>query len=201
MERIEDKIICLSLNSVWYPTGYKRVRDAICNLYNENFLGLDIEYERNDFTRLRSIKAFGWKDWVSLPVRSFDFSIGSPTLRIRVPTVIVSKNFSKNPFKEIRFSKKGVFLRDNGICQYTNKKIKKRRLSIDHVIPTCLGGENTWENVVLCDMSINLKKGAKNLEETDFKLIKPPKAPLIVPVSHSIKNIFHLDWSHFVLNR
>lgn len=201
MEKIENRQVCLSLNSVWYPIGYKRVRDAICNLYTENFLALDIQYENDNFTNLRSINIFGWKDWVKLPIRSSDFSIGSPRLRIRVPTVIVSKNFSKNPFKEIRFSKKGVFLRDDGVCQYTNKKISKKNLSVDHVVPTSAGGENSWENVVLCDKSVNSEKGSKFLEETDFKLIKNPKPPLMMPASHGIKNVFHLDWSHFLLNK
>lgn len=201
MNGIENRLVCLSLNSVWYPIGYKRVRDAISNLFSGNFLALDIQYADTGFSNLKSITPLAWEKWVELPVRGHDFSISSPTLRVRVPTVIVSKNFSKVPFTETKFSKKGIFTRDKGVCQYSNKVLKKTDVSIDHVIPRYLGGENSWENAVICHKELNSRKGIKTIDEAGLKLIKEPREPLMASAMNSINDIFHLDWQHFLINK
>lgn len=52
---------------------------------------------------------------------------------------------------------------------------QKKRLTIDHVIPRCRGGEDTWENLVVACSSCNTKKGSIPLEQTGMKLIKKPR--------------------------
>ena len=51
-------------------------------------------------------------------------------------------------------------------------------LTIDHVIPRCKGGGDTWENLVVACSSCNTKKGSMLLEQTNMKLIRKPRAPV-----------------------
>src|SRR5580704_9372415 len=101
---ILDKPIVLALNSAWQVIGHRTVRQAIVALTggdreNPPAVGLDIAYPRVDegwdFDRPVYLNPVRWDAWITLPVRDFDFSISSATLRIRVPTVIIATQFSR----------------------------------------------------------------------------------------------------------
>lgn len=68
-----------------------------------------------------------------------------------------------------------IYKRDDYECQYCGSKYD---LTIDHVIPRSKGGDDTWENLVACCSSCNLKKGDKLLKETTMVLRKIPEAPI-----------------------
>ena len=53
-----------------------------------------------------------------------------------------------------------IYESDEHTCQYCGSK---KHLSIDHVIPRCRGGEDTWENLVVACSSCNVKKGSTPL--------------------------------------
>lgn len=198
--RIENKLICLNLNSSWQPIGYKTVKDSICDLVGGDFLALDIQYEEGDFSKPTNITPMDWENWISLPIREFDFEISSTKLTVRVPTVLVSKNFATMPLKRMKLSKDNIWKRDNGICQYSNKALKKEDASVDHVMPKCRGGGEGWENLVLCHKDINRMKGKLTPKEAGLKLKKLPKEPLPVPAGLLIKYFNHFDWKHFFIN-
>jgi hypothetical protein len=42
-----------------------------------------------------------WVEWITLPIRSWDLTINSPNVKIRVPTVIIATNFNKMPVKPV----------------------------------------------------------------------------------------------------
>ena len=67
-----------------------------------------------------------------------------------------------------------IYKRDGYTCQYCGAKT---RLTIDHVIPRCRGGGDTWENLVVACSSCNTKKGNTLLEQTGMKLVRQPRAP------------------------
>lgn len=92
--------------------------------------------------------------------------------------VIRLLDYVKVPLSKImshRPSKTMIYKRDNNSCQYCGST---RNLTIDHVIPKCRGGQDTWENLVVACCSCNTKKGNMLLEQTGMKLRKKPKAPL-----------------------
>lgn len=92
--------------------------------------------------------------------------------------VIRLLDYVKVPLSKImshRPSKTMIYKRDNNSCQYCGST---RNLTIDHVIPKCRGGQDTWENLVVACCSCNTKKGNTLLEQTGMKLRKKPKAPL-----------------------
>lgn len=210
MDGIENKVICLCLNSAWQPIGFKSVKDSISSLTSSlnksglpAFLALDIEYEKlgedeYNFQNPVSMTPLAWDKWIGLCVRAFDFSISTVNLKIRVPTVIVSSNFSKMPMKTSKLNRKGIWNRDKGVCQYSGKKLSKDQATVDHIIPKKRGGKDTWDNMVLCDKKINFKKGSHFNHEVGLKLIKLPIEPNSIPISN-ILPFHHGDWSHFFL--
>jgi len=91
--------------------------------------------------------------------------------------VIRLLNYVKIPFSKIIANKPSramIYKRDNDTCQYCGATT---RLTIDHVIPRCRGGQDTWENLVVACSSCNTKKGNTLLEQTGMKLTRVPKAP------------------------
>ena len=67
-----------------------------------------------------------------------------------------------------------IYKRDDYECQYCGTK---ENLTIDHVIPRSKGGKDTWDNLVACCTSCNVKKGSKSLKDANMKLRKIPHAP------------------------
>ena len=94
--------------------------------------------------------------------------------RYILPLVIKLRGYIPIPYNGVVYTRKNVFLRDNYICQYCRKS---NNLTIDHVIPTSRGGEDSWENVVTCCVRCNNKKGDKLTEEANMKLVSIPYKP------------------------
>jgi len=87
-------------------------------------------------------------------------------------------NYVKIPFSYGRSdypTRALIYKRDDYECQYCGSK---QDLTIDHVIPRSRGGQDTWENLVACCTSCNLKKGSKLLKETNMVLKNIPQAPV-----------------------
>ena len=211
MNTVANKLICLNLNASWQPVGFKTVKDAIVDLCGSESNGkpstmaLDIEYELDEngqpiFDEAKSMNPVSWDEWMMLPIRPWDLAINSPTRSIRVPTVIIATNFNKMPIKSFKGkpSKDGIWNRDQGICQYTGKKLSKDQSTIDHVIPRSKGGQDTWTNMVVCDKTLNSKKGNKLNSEMGLKLRKDPIEPNPMPVSALIREAKHHTWKHFL---
>lgn len=212
MESLIEKRIVLNLNSVWQAIGIKTVRQAIKDMNGGEdgstppALAMNIEYAAKedgttDFESVVAMYPVPWKDWINLPVRDFDLSVSSPNMKIRVPTVIMSPNFSEMKIKQQKPTKTAIYERDGGIDQYTGKPVSRRHATVDHVIPKSKGGKDTWENLVLAEDRINFAKGDKFNEEIGYRLIRKPKAPAPIPISATIREARHIDWEHFLIKR
>ena len=212
MNNVANKLICLNLNANWQPVGFKTVKDAIVDLCGcdsngkPTSLALDIDYEIDAngdpiLGEPKSMNPVSWTDWMSLPVRSWDLSINTPTMMIRVPTVIIATNFNKMPVKNFKGkpSKDAIYNRDGGVCQYTGKKVDRHSATVDHVVPRSKGGEDSWTNLVLCSKEVNAKKGNRMNSELGLKLLKQPVIPQPVPMYALIKDAKHIDWNHFLI--
>ena len=115
-------------------------------------------------------------------LEEYDYYISSPSTRIKFPAVIVFKNSKKGKYqRSIRFSRRNVWIRDEGKCQYCINDVSFSTFTIDHIIPKTAGGKTVWENVVTCCYDCNQKKGEKSLKEVNFKLFKIPKKPIKLP--------------------
>lgn len=108
--------------------------------------------------------------------------IGTPQGRIQFPVTVrfVTGIFTgkiKKLKKASKPSKKMLWYRDNGMCQYCRKKLKLSDSTIDHVIAKSKGGRNTWQNLVIACVKCNQKKGNRHPRDCNMKLIKSPSPP------------------------
>lgn len=102
-------------------------------------------------------------------VESYDREVHSPSLDMKIPSVIALKQYVKQgafpPFT--RFN---VFLRDRFACQYCSSG---ENLTFDHVIPRRLGGKTTWENIASACAPCNMKKGGRTPKQARMKQVSP----------------------------
>lgn len=210
---IVNKAICLNLNANWQPIGFKTVKDAITDLFGGDTngkptsLALDIDYELDEngdpiMSNAKTMNPVNWIEWTTLPIRSWDLTISSVNKIYRVPTVIIATNYSKMPVKYFKGkpSKDAIYNRDNGICQYSGKRVDRHSATVDHIVPRSKGGSDSWNNLVLCSKDINSKKGNKTNSEAGLILLKTPITPQPIPVYALIKEAKHEDWKHFLMN-
>lgn len=123
-------------------------------------------------------------------LEEYDHEIRSPSISIRAPAVVLFKNsyVGKKYKNSIRFSRKNVWLRDEGKCQYCQRSVSFSTFTIDHVVPKTAGGQTTWTNVVTCCYSCNQKKGNKSVKDVGFKLFNIPKKPNRLPYTQEISD-------------
>ena len=112
MRDIAHKAIVLKLNRNWKPVGIGLVWRTICDLITGVVAAVDIGYAikkdgEPDFDGEKEyVNPVGWDDWVKLPVRPWDLCIHSAHMTIRVPTVVITKNYAKIPEKKFTGSPK-----------------------------------------------------------------------------------------------
>lgn len=206
MDNIVNKALTLKLNSAWQPVGYGLVKDAIIDLVGgESVEALDIQYSLNDdgtpnFNEAPVLNPVGWDEWKNLPVRSYDLVVHSPRLTIRAPTIVIARNYNRMPMKTWKGkpSKEAIFIRDGGKCQYTGKKLDRKEMSVDHVLPTSRGGGNDWTNLVSTSKELNSKKGNSLNSEIGLTLLRQPMTPRPMPISQLLREVRHPDWRIFI---
>ena len=210
MNDIINKNIVLKLNKSWQPLTQSTVGRALVDLAGGiSAMALDLQYEVDDegnpIGDPISMIPVDWDTWITLPVRSYDLYVtyAGGNKRMRVPTVIIAKNFNKMPVKRFRGkpSKDAIWHRDGGIDQYTGLPLKREHATIDHVLPQSKGGRDTWENLVTTHKDINSKKGNNLNEEIGLKLIRKPTVPSPVPLSLLINEVRHRDWKPFIIQK
>ena len=131
-------------------------------------------------------------------VAEYDDYVSSPTTRIRIPSVVVLKDYIV-PQKRVAFTRFNLFLRDEFKCQYCGSR---GDLTFDHVVPRASGGVTSWENVVAACSPCNLKKAAKSLRNSGLSLQRKPRQPQ----AEELKNIgrkfppnhLHESWMDFL---
>ena len=93
-------------------------------------------------------------------IESYEQKVHSPSITFKLPSVVALKDYVMLQRKPA-FTRFNVFLRDNFTCQYCHERFQTNELTFDHLIPRCLNGKTSWDNVVSACMTCNLKKGRK----------------------------------------
>ena len=131
-------------------------------------------------------------------VAEYDAVVRSPTTTIRIPSVVVLKDYVK-PQKRVAFTRFNLFLRDEFCCQYCGAR---GDLTFDHVIPRASGGVTSWQNVVAACSRCNLRKGAKSLSQAGMNLRKPIRQPAAEQLRNLGRkfppNYLHDTWVDFL---
>jgi 5-methylcytosine-specific restriction endonuclease McrA len=128
-------------------------------------------------------------------------TISTPSFQIAVPEVIMLTEFSRFPPRQVKFSRRNIYVRDNHTCQYCGVMPPRDELTIDHVIPRSRGGQSLWENVVLACMRCNMKKGSRLPNEAGLKLLTEPHKPHWLACSNfNVRPIANSLWQKFIDN-
>ncbi|HYG78369.1 MAG TPA: HNH endonuclease [Planctomycetota bacterium] len=158
----------LVLNRSWVAVNVATVRRALTLVYQDvaRIVAPD-DYCTYDF-----------EGWVEATQAAKDgLRIHTNSMSFGVPEVIVLNVFNGRFSKEVRFSRRNIFERDENTCQYCKKKFDRSELTLDHVIPRSRGGTSTWQNIVLACIKCNMRKGDRLLSEINMKLLRKPVKP------------------------
>lgn len=187
------KSTVLVLNRNWQAIHVKTPAEAFCMMASGAATGLDVQGED-------SMIPVRWDEWLKLPVREDDTAVNTPRGAVRVPTVLVAANYAKVPICRPRFGARGIWERDDGVCQYTGRKLKPGEGNIDHVIPRSRGGDSSWVNCVLSHREVNEKKADRLPQEAGLRLLRHPSVPRALPASALIRNHHGIrDWQRFLV--
>ena len=131
-------------------------------------------------------------------VSEYDRRVRSPSLSIRLPSVIALKEYVAPP-KRPAFTRFNLFLRDGFRCQYCGAGDD---LTFDHVVPRSRGGRTRWDNVVAACAQCNLKKANRLPEEAGMFPRTPPEEPTVWELHHAGRrfppNFLHESWVDFL---
>jgi 5-methylcytosine-specific restriction endonuclease McrA len=187
-----SKDIVLVLNKNWQAINITTPSEALSMMYCDSATGLNIK-GKDDMVPLK------WKEWLTLICDENDTFVKTIQGNIKIPKIIILCKYDKVPKKRPKLTRKGIWLRDEGVCQYTGKKINPNDGNIDHVIPKSRGGKTDWTNCVLAHKKVNAKKADKTPEEAGLKLIRQPYIPKELPVSFYITNKYDIqEWRIFL---
>lgn len=90
--------------------------------------------------------------------------------------VIRLVEYVKIPYQKLinRPTRNLIYKRDGYTCAYCGAK---ENLTIDHILPSSRGGQDTWENLVTACGKCNTLKGNKTPQESNMILKITPKVP------------------------
>jgi len=151
----------LKLNAGYVPIGVYTWQEAICDWYRGKVEIIET-YEDKVLHAGYDRHLNTWKTAMEMPAV------------VKLITFVTPK---KNMKFYQPFTRKNIFIRDDGMCQFCGKKLTMKTLTLDHVIPRAKGGATSWTNIVCACMKCNTVKGSKTLEESGMKLIQKPFAP------------------------
>ncbi len=189
----------LVLNRQYMAVHVVNVRRAFGLLVNCLAEVIHIEngqYANYDFESWREISelraAFKEKspdeDWI----RSVNFEVC-------VPRVLRLLHYDRLPRQRVRLNRRNIFARDANQCQYCGQHFPTSELSLDHIVPTCRGGEASWENLVCACVKCNVRKGGRTPQEAHMKLIRPPVRPKRSPLlAVKLGNPKYASWKTFL---
>jgi 5-methylcytosine-specific restriction endonuclease McrA len=166
---------------------------------NSGFIPIDVVSEKEAICLLWQNKCFSVVETARV--------MRSPSITIKVPSVISLIGYNAFPKKKVGFSKLNVIYRDDMVCQYCGKKFNMNDLTVDHVIPrsrwpkemrTHKRNWSRWDNCVCSCKWCNNAKGNSLLGELGWKLLRQPYEPKYLPhIVVSFKKAEAAGWLPF----
>ncbi|MGQ0503984.1 MAG: HNH endonuclease [Myxococcaceae bacterium] len=131
-----------------------------------------------------------------------DRFVRSVTLEFRMPSVIRFLKIIKGGKRAIKFSRENVYARDSARCQYCALKVTRSEATYDHVVPRALGGITSWDNVVICCVPCNQRKGGRTPLQAGMRLlskpVKPKKLPETVRITFTYEKGMPPSWRSYL---
>ncbi len=131
-----------------------------------------------------------WEGKVEVIEQYEDRTVRSVTLEIKVPSIIRFLRRIRDHKRAVKFSRENVYARDHGRCQYCGRRLARPEATYDHVLPCSRGGQTRWENVVICCVPCNQRKGGRTPEEAGMQLRSIPVKPKSLPEALRLTFLF-----------
>jgi len=171
------KFRVLVLNRLWQPVnivGTQRAFSLLLQDHAQVINTLDTSYRMMDCAE--------WLDYSENEVAEDDEAfVQTVRMRIRVPKVLLLREYAQLPVQEVKFTRENLFDRDNYRCQYCGNIYEARELNMDHVIPRDKGGRTSWENIVTSCIKCNSRKANRLPHQASMHLIRKPERPRMRP--------------------
>jgi 5-methylcytosine-specific restriction endonuclease McrA len=178
----------LVLNRAFFPVHVTTARRGLCLLYAGLAQAINAQYEM-----------FDYPSWSALSVGEGDEAVGLVGRAMKVPRVLVLVAYDRVPRRTVRFSRRNVFIRDGGTCQYCGRAFPTSELNLDHVIPRSRGGKTAWDNIVCSCVPCNKRKGGNPPEQAGMRLVSNPAPPRWSPrYAFSLRGPIHREWVPFL---
>ena len=130
-------------------------------------------------------------------VAEYDAWARSPSLRVRLPSVVALKRYQHRA-RKVAFTRFNVFLRDRFTCQYCGAVLPASRLTFDHVVPRSRGGRTCWTNVVTACEPCNTRK-ANALAPRPLRSPKEPTPRELMSARRAFPpNHLHESWLDYL---
>lgn len=160
-------------------------------LLNNNYQIIAFISERKAIKLLLKDKAEVLSIWDGHKIYSGNGFINHPA------TLKMKYHISLNPTK-LTFSRKLILRRDKYTCGYCAKKYSIGNLTIDHILPKSLGGENSFINCVAACLPCNRKKRNRTPEQAGMVLKIVPSIPNKYLCYFPDEINWHNDWLFFI---
>lgn len=185
----------LVLNRLWQPVNIVGVKRGFSLLMQAHAQAID--------TAEGLFRILDAEQWISYslehpPTRAVD-TIQTVRMTLRIPSVLLLRNFDRVPGKEVKFNRRSIFERDGFVCQYCGQRHAEDELNLDHVIPRDQGGKTSWENIVTSCIRCNTSKANRMPHQAGMRLPKMPARPRWRPFTSVINSAEpEPDWHYFL---
>ncbi len=165
---------------------FKQIAEIV-SLEDSNYVSYDFDSWRQ-LSEYRARYERDHHDWV----RCVRFELA-------VPRIVRLLFYDRLPRQPVKFNRRNIFARDKNRCQYCGKKFPLTELSLDHVLPRSRGGLATWDNVVCCCVSCNVRKGGRTPVQAGMRLVALPVKPKRSPVIQlRLSSAKYASWKQFL---
>lgn len=185
----------LVLNRLWQPVHTCSVKRALRLLC----LGHAEVVQTEGEARYQTHDIFSWARYTEGEARERAREIiHSVKVALEVPKIIVLGVYDRMPRKEVKFTRRNVFLRDKYTCQYCVKVFPEAKLNLDHVTPRDKGGRTSWENIVTSCVPCNSRKANRMPREAKMFPLAKPKVPRWRPLFGLRDQSSAQCWAEFI---
>ena len=158
---------------------------------------LNSSYETISFIGFRKLIKLIIKQKVDI-VSTWDEEINWVSGKIKLPAVVRMTYYVPRARIRSKFNRVGVFRRDLYQCLYCGIAVTPSKITLDHILPTSLGGESTWLNAASACTDCNARKANKTPEQAGMRLLHQPTIPEItLTTEYILMQPQHPSWADY----